>query len=491
MKNIQSLKGFQDLYGNSMEKYNFILRSFQKITSIYGYKQVQSPILENESLFVKSLGENGEIVSKQMYKFPADPSIWNVLKELNEEVLDKDEESNAKKKLDLSKTKMVVMRPEGTAGIVRCYFENSLKTPRISYQGPMFRYERPQHGRLRQFEQVGVELFNQESPLSDVEVISMAKRYLSFCKIKSNLKLNSLGDGETIEKYNQALKEYFAENQSKLSKLSQHRYQKGAILRILDSKEESDEEVIASAPPISEYYTTYAQERFHQIRETLQDLGLSYEIDQRLVRGLDYYEHTIFEFVPESSSPSSQIASRPSSILGGGRYNTKSFPGVPDCSAIGWAAGVDRLVLSLEKGTVKKRKKILIGVAVARLSEETVREQRKVELTGLSIAEYLRSCLDPNFVTVSFDFEGNLSKQLSRLAVQHNYLSSDEGTGSERVVDVDQENSNKYDVFAVMIWNEDLKNNVVKIKNFDSNIQTEVSFDHLKSYFEEQILKRK
>ena len=330
-KNILPVKGTHDLYGQEIDKFNYVVESFYSIATKFNFKSIQTPILENQELFTRSVGEHTDIVSKEMYSF-----------------VDKNES-------------ILCLRPEATSGIARFaalnYQTGSLK---FSTHGPMFRRERPQKGRYRQFHQINIENIGEKSPFIDFEIIYIASALISKLGLpndKYNLLINSLGSNEDQINYSSLLRDYLFQFKKKLSETSLLRLDKNP-LRILDSKDDSDKEILTNAPKIYENMSKESKEYFSKIKILLTDNGIPFKEDDRLVRGLDYYTHTAFEFQTIEEK-------RQNAILAGGRYDklinmisTKDIPG------IGWAAGIERLMDLLPKyvSNTNSSKKILLAL---------------------------------------------------------------------------------------------------------------------------------
>jgi histidyl-tRNA synthetase len=325
------VKGTHDLYGQEIDKFNYVVESFYSIATKFNFKSIQTPILENQELFTRSVGEHTDIVSKEMYSF-----------------VDKNES-------------ILCLRPEATSGIARFaalnYQTGSLK---FSTHGPMFRRERPQKGRYRQFHQINIENIGEKSPFIDFEIIYIASALISKLGLpndKYNLLINSLGSNEDQINYSSLLRDYLFQFKKKLSETSLLRLDKNP-LRILDSKDDSDKEILTNAPKIYENMSKESKEYFSKIKILLTDNGIPFKEDDRLVRGLDYYTHTAFEFQTIEEK-------RQNAILAGGRYDklinmisTKDIPG------IGWAAGIERLMDLLPEyvSNTNSSKKILLAL---------------------------------------------------------------------------------------------------------------------------------
>lgn len=295
------VRGVRDLLEQETQKIQHILNTFQSITRKAGFHQITLPSLEESSLYTKSLGDYSDIVTKEMFYI---------------------------------QNKTYVLRPEGTAGAIRSYLMNCpLGEKKLwSYCGSMFRHEKPQNQRYREFFQYGVEsISNSFTPASDAEVIILAADVLGHLKVPSVLHINTLGDEQARKDYNVALGQYF--QGKKLSKLSENRKQAQKFLRILDSKEEADQEVVKSAPSISDYLGQREKDYFDEIKNILKKFNIPFDHNPRLVRGLDYYSNVCFEFINKKA------------LIGGGRYDNLAgmVEKEKNMGGIGWAAGVDRI----------------------------------------------------------------------------------------------------------------------------------------------------
>ncbi|MBI5345554.1 MAG: histidine--tRNA ligase [Chlamydiae bacterium] len=299
------------------EKWHYIESIIHKVALDYGYKEIRTPIFERTELFIRGVGETSDIVSKEMYTF-----------------LDKAERS-------------MTLRPEGTAPIMRAFIENNLsslgKLHKLYYFEPMFRYDRPQAGRYRQHHQFGVEAIGNTSFEQDAEVIDLMLEVYRRTNLKNiTLLINTVGDAESRKNFKRALQEFLQPSLLNLSKDSQERFDKNP-LRILDSKDEKDIEILKTGPNIFDYLTSRSKNHFTSLLKFLDNLKISYKIDQKLVRGLDYYDNTVFEAV------SSDLGAQ-SSLGGGGRYDKllSNFGG-PDLSGIGFGMGIERLLQTMIK----------------------------------------------------------------------------------------------------------------------------------------------
>jgi len=329
-KNIQLVKGTHDIYGEDIKKFNFIVDKFYSVTNKFNFHQVQTPIIEQQELFMRSVGEQTDIVSKEMYSFT-----------------DKGDSA-------------ICLRPEATSSIARLvaseYQSGSMK---ISTHGPMFRRERPQKGRYRQFHQINLENMGEKSPYLDFEIILIAYNLLNELGINKKqfkLILNSLGSQDDQSNYSKILIDYLSQYKSKLSETSLSRLEKNPM-RILDSKEEQDKEILLNAPVITENLSQESSQYFKQVKKLLENNGIDFTIDHKLVRGLDYYTDTAFEFQTNEDK-------RQNAILAGGRYDKLiSLISTRDIPGIGWAAGVERL-MSLINIENRKEEKLKVLFAV-------------------------------------------------------------------------------------------------------------------------------
>ena len=329
MQKLRTVRGVHDLLPYELHKHNIVVNAGLEISDKYNYSQIETPIFEFSEVFTKPLGKSSDIVTKENYIF----------KDRSEDEL--------------------MLRPEGTSGVVRAFLNAGLiqdLPQRFSYYGPMFRYERPQKGRLRQFKQLGVECLGLSTPMADIEIISLGHDFLDKLNIldKITLKINSLGDFESRKNYRDSLVNYLRDYQSKLSKDSLRRLSINP-LRILDSKNEGDQKIIQNAPNILEYLNIDSKTRFEAVCKGLDHLNIKYKIEKNLVRGLDYYCHTAFEFTTNELGTQG-------TVLAGGRYDGLSkMLGGPDVPGVGWAAGIERLALMVQSEFVNAIDVVLVG----------------------------------------------------------------------------------------------------------------------------------
>ena len=321
MAQVKSIKGTHDILPNQTKDWQELEMQVHKTSNLYGYSEIRTPIIETASLFNRGVGEETDIVSKEMYS-------WE----------DKDKS-------------IISLRPELTAPVVRSYIQHNLggQSPlqRLYYIGPSFRRERPQKGRQRQFHQFGVEAIGSANPEQDAEVISLGWDILKSFGIKSlELKLSSIGSKSCRENFKSELVKYLNPFIPKLSEVSQRRLEKNP-LRILDTKNKDEKEIVKSAPKIEQFYTKDDQNYFSSVQKFLNDLEIPFKIDPLLVRGLDYYTQTTFEICSENLGAQD-------ALLGGGRYNgLVGSLGGKDAPAVGFAAGMERVIIA-----AKNRKKI-------------------------------------------------------------------------------------------------------------------------------------
>jgi histidyl-tRNA synthetase len=307
------IRGTQDIFGADAEAFAFVVETFERVRKLYRFRRVEMPVFEKTEVFARSLGETTDVVSKEMYSFD-----------------DRGGES-------------LTLRPEFTAGIARAYLTDGWQqyAPlKVATHGPLFRYERPQKGRYRQFHQIDAEVIGAAEPQADVELLAMADQLLKELGVSEGvtLTLNTLGDGDSREAWRAALVEHFAGVRSQLSEDSQERLDKNP-LRILDSKDPRDKAFVGDAPQIDQFLSSEAQDFFAAVTAGLDAAGVAWTRNPALVRGLDYYRHTAFEFVTDRLGAQG-------TVLGGGRYDgLMESLGGPATPAVGWAAGIERLAM--------------------------------------------------------------------------------------------------------------------------------------------------
>ena len=417
MDKLRTVRGVNDLLPEVLVKHNKVIEDALKISNQYCYSQIETPIFEFSEIFTKPLGISSDIVTKENYIFR-----------------DRSDDE-------------LMLRPEGTSGVVRAFLNAGLIQDipkRFSYFGPMFRYERPQKGRLRQFKQFGVECLGLSNPMADVEVISLGKNFLQKLDLlnSTSLKINSLGDAESRSNYRKALLEYLNDYKTELSQDSIKRLSQNP-LRILDSKNEIDKKILANAPNILDYLNQESRQRFHKVTEGLDVLGIKYCIDKNLVRGLDYYCHTAFEFITKELGAQG-------TVLAGGRYDGLSkMLGGPDVPGVGWAAGIERLSLLIPTHFTSNPDVVLIGVSeefnflLLPLMQRLIKEAFRVEVL----------------------YAGNISKKLKR--------------------------ANKIKAsFAIILGEEEVKMKVLKLKNLVTGSEEHMSIDTAVKIIKEFLINR-
>jgi histidyl-tRNA synthetase len=321
----QPVRGTQDMFGETQERFEHVVTTFERVRRLYGFKGLQMPVIEPTAVFARSLGEATDVVSKEMYSFE-----------------DRGGDS-------------ITLRPEFTAGISRAYLTNGWRQyapMKLTTHGPLFRYERPQKGRYRQFHQIDAEIIGAAEPQADVELLVMADQLLHELGIADGvtLQLNTLGDIESRDAWRAALVAYFNDHRDVLSEDSMKRLEHNP-LRILDSKDPDDRGISYAAPRIDEFMSGAAQDFFGAVTVGLDASGVAWQRNAQLVRGLDYYRHTAFEFVTDRLGAQG-------TVIGGGRYDGLiENLGGPDTPAVGWAAGIERLAMLV--GEVENREQVV------------------------------------------------------------------------------------------------------------------------------------
>jgi len=366
MASLQPARGTQDLLPEAARRHRRVTDTARALAALYGFAEMATPIFEFTEVFARPIGEHTDIVAKEMYTFT-----------------DRGGEE-------------VTLRPENTAGVVRAVLSNGLAQSvplKFFYSGPMFRYERPQKGRFRQFHQIGVELLGVPQPQADIEVIALGSRILRALGIgeRVELQLNTLGDPESRAAYRQALVAYFGARISELSEDSRRRLERNP-LRILDSKDAADQRISSEAPLFEAFLSGASQDFFAQVRTGLDRLGIAYRINPRLVRGLDYYTHTAFEFVTTDLGAQG-------TVMGGGRYDgLVETMGGPAMAGVGWAAGIERLAMLIAEPQTPPRPIAVVPIGAA------------AEAAALGLAERLRD----GRLAVDLGYSGNLARRMRR-----------------------------------------------------------------------------
>lgn len=315
----QKPRGTQDMIGETAARFDHVIETFNRVRKLHGFGRVEVPVFEATAVFARSLGETTDVVSKEMYEFT-------------------DRGGDG-----------LVLRPEFTAGIARAYIENGwqqLAPLKLVAWGPLFRYERPQKGRFRQFHQLDAEILGAAEAAADVEVIALGQHLLEELGVAGEIELtlNSMGDPDTRAAWSAAVAAHFQAHRGDLSEDSQRRLETNP-LRILDSKDAADQALVAGAPHIDAYFTAEAGAFFERLQAGLQASGIAWTRNARLVRGLDYYRHSVFEFITQSLGAQG-------TVLGGGRYDGLiGHMGGTDTPAVGWAAGIERLAMLVAEPT--------------------------------------------------------------------------------------------------------------------------------------------
>ncbi|MBN07056.1 MAG: histidine--tRNA ligase [Rhodospirillaceae bacterium] len=402
--NLQPVRGTQDILPEENRLHRYVESVALRITELYGFGEISTPLLEFTDVFSRTLGDTSDIVTKEMYTF-------------------RDRGGDC-----------LTLRPEGTAGVARALISNGLAQNlplKYFYRGPMFRYERPQKGRRRQFHQVGVEVLGVASSHADIEVIALAHHFLSALGLDHiiTLELNTLGDLESRRSYRATLLNYLAVYKDDLSDDSRARLEKNP-LRILDSKDEGDRHIIADAPLLKDSLNDASRHFFEDLQEGLVRLSIPYKLNDKLVRGMDYYCHTAFEFT------STDLGAQ-GTVLAGGRYDgLVSEMGGPVTPGIGWAAGVERLSMLVNTPPEEQR-----PIAVIPTGQDTTSD-------ALMIAHQLRR----KGFRVEYGYTGNVGKRLKRANAANACA-------------------------AVILGDDEISRNVGLIRDMDSGKQTEVSMD--------------
>ena len=366
MTNLQPVRGTHDLLPDDLRRHRHVENLARTVSELYGFEEMATPIFEFTDVFARTLGDTSDIVTKEMYTF------------------------------DTKGGESITLRPEGTAGVARAFISNGLAQHiplKVFYTGPMFRHERPQKGRQRQFHQIGVELIGVEGPQADIEVIALAQHILNSLGLAKDttLEINSLGDGESRAAYRTMLIDYFQSHESGLSQDSRDRLVKNP-LRILDSKDEGDREIVAGAPDFAAHLNATSKEFIETVQQGLTDRGISYVRNPKLVRGLDYYCHTAFEFTTQSLGAQG-------TVLAGGRYDGLiEQMGGPATPGVGWAAGIERLAMLAGEGPEPIR-----PIAVIPVSHD--QEGKARELTH---------ALRTEGIPADLAFSGNMKRRFKR-----------------------------------------------------------------------------
>ncbi len=363
---LQPVRGTRDLLGEDMARFARVVETARHVVGLYGFAEWQTPIFEDTRVFSRTLGETSDVVTKEMYTFE-----------------DRGGDS-------------VTLRPEGTAGVCRALITNGLTQTlpqKVFYSGPMFRYERPQKGRYRQFHQIGVELLGPATPLADAEVIAMGWQILRELGIGDTVQLqvNTLGDAASRAAYREKLVAYFSQYAGELSADSKLRLEKNP-LRILDSKDEGDKKLVAGAPQMQDSLTGEARAFFDAVQNNLTAFGVPFVLDPAIVRGLDYYNHTAFEFVTTALGAQG-------TVMAGGRYDgLVEQMGGPSVPGIGWGAGIERLSM------------LIAAPAAAHVPVAIIPMGADSEARAIGILNLLRG----HNIAAEIGYSGNVKKRLER-----------------------------------------------------------------------------
>lgn len=419
---INKPKGCYDIYGEEAKKWQYVSKLFDSLMEKYNYNYIRTPIFESSELFHRGMGESTDVVTKETYDFK-DRGDRNI-----------------------------TLRPEGTAGIVRSYIENKMygdcQPVKLFYNGTMYRYERPQSGRDREFTQVGVEVLGTDDPMIDAEVISVPVIFLSMLGLKGvKVKINSLGDKESRDNYRTALIDYFKPHLKDLCEDCNARLDKNP-LRILDCKVDRDNHILKNAPKTLDYLNDESKKRFEEVKSYLDELGIDYEVDSKLVRGLDYYNHTVFEIEASVEGFGSNNV-----LAGGGRYNgLVDLLDGPETPGIGFACGIGRVIKALDLEKIKLP--IVSGVEVFVMYVSDTEKKY-----ASSLVQYMRN----NGFRVDTEYTGRSLKaqfkQADRLGAK----------------------------YLLILNDEDLRNDEIKIKNNKTKEEELVSIDYLLYYLDEHL----
>ena len=409
MASLQPVRGTHDILAAEHRLYRLVTETAYEISACYGYQEHSTPIFEFTDVFARTLGDTSDIVTKEMYTFA-----------------DRNGES-------------LTLRPEYTASICRMFMSNGMTQQlplKVFCRGPMFRYERPQKGRQRQFHQIDAEILGVPGPLADIEVIALGAHILETLGLldRVTLELNSLGDTESRIAYRARLVEYFNDYRDQLSEESLVRLEKNP-LRLLDSKDKGDRIIVGGAPLMAESYNTVSEDFFGQVKNGLESLGITYQVEPHLVRGMDYYCHTAFEFTTNTLGAQG-------AVLAGGRYDgLMESMGGPPTPGIGWAAGVERLVMMVGDAPIMPRPIVVIPVGDEQVSQ------------ALTITQRLRKA----GWNVDLGYSGNVKKRFNR--------------------------ANKANaIVALLVGEDEVANGVVTLRDMETGEQSEALLSSLEEH---------
>lgn len=410
----QKPKGTQDWYGENMHKRTIIEELARKLCKVYNIKEIITPVFEHTVLFQRSVGETTDVVQKEMYTFE-----------------DKGKRS-------------VTLKPEGTAGAIRAYLENSLyaesQPTKLFYVTPAFRYEQPQSGRLRQHHQFGVEFIGSKSPLAEVELITLIATFIKEIGLKkAMLHINSIGCPSCRKGYNEALLAYLREHEEKLCQTCKERMQKNP-LRVIDCKVPTCKGIVENAPRTIDYLDQECKLHFEELKELLKELNIPYEVDTGIVRGLDYYTKTVFEFVNEDGF----------TLCGGGRYDklVQDIDGKQDIPSVGFGMGIERILYFLEQEDVQLEPvppvELYVGVLGQEAKAQAYKMVRELRLKGIVVeTDYMDRSVKAQM------------KYANKIGAKH----------------------------TIILGSDELEKKMAVIKNMESHEQTEISFEQLAEYF--------
>lgn len=409
VKKLQNVRGTKDLFGDEILNFNHIIKIAQDCAQNYGFSELQTPIFEFSEVFERNLGQDSDILTKEVYKFP-------------------DRGDN-----------YLTLRPEFTAAIIRSFINhgqlNQILPQKFFSYGPVFRYDRPQKGRQRQFHQINFEIIGSDDIFMDIEAILLAQQILEKIGLKDKitLQINTLGSEQIKAKYEKSLQEYFHKFKNDLSQDSQNRLAENP-LRILDSKDKNDHKIAKDAPQITQFYDKKTTTDFAKILEKLHEFDINFQVNQKLVRGLDYYSSTVFEFVTDDLGAQN-------TVLAGGRYdNLIKKMGGNDLPAIGFAAGIERLMLLSNLEAKKPRPISIIYVALEQFDY------------AFNLAQKLRN----KGFYIDITLNANMKKQWKKS---------------------DQNNAKA----AVIIGQEEIEKGILKVKDLDSGQEKEVNYHEISS----------
>lgn len=416
-------RGTQDILPNETKKWRFIEARLDELMEVYNYQEIRTPIFESTELFARGVGDSTDVVQKEMYTF-----------------LDKGDRS-------------ITLRPEGTAAVVRSYIEHKMQGDpnqpvKLYYNGPMFRYERKQKGRYRQFTQFGVEAIGAENPSIDAEVLAMVMHiYQSFGLKHLKLVINSIGDADSRKEYNEALVKHFEPVIGDFCSDCQSRLHTNPM-RILDCKVDKDKEAVKTAPRITEFLNAESTKYYDEVKQHLDNLNIRYEEDPNLVRGLDYYTHTAFELMIDNPNYDGAITT----LCGGGRYNgLLELLGGPNNTGIGFALSIERLLLALE--------------------------DEGIELD-------VEDDFDLFIVTMGHEADNYAVKLLNEL--RHNGVKADKDYLSRKVKGQMKQADRLQANYTIVIGDQELENNEIDIKDMATGNTEKINLDEVVAYFKKK-----